>query len=67
MVGIVGLSVVIDEQGHMRNVRVVRSLGLGLNEKAVEAVSKWKFKPALKGGQPVAVSANVDINFRFLP
>jgi TonB family protein len=45
---------------------VTRSLGLGLDEKAIEAVTKWRFKPAMKDGKPVAVSANIVVNFRLL-
>jgi protein TonB len=55
---------VVDAQGHPRNIHVARSLGLGLDEKAVEAVRKWKFEPGTKDGQPVAVQVNVEVNFR---
>ena len=48
------------------HIRVVRPLGMGLDEKAVEAVGKWKFKPGQKDGHPVAVMANVEVNFRLL-
>ena len=40
------------------------SLGLGLDEKAIEAVRLWKFEPARKNGQPVAVQINVEVDFR---
>ena len=43
-----------------------RSLGMGLDEKAIEAVNKWKFKPGLKNGQPVNVIATIEVNFRLL-
>jgi TonB family protein len=43
---------------------VQRTLGLGLDEKAIEAVRQWKFDPARKNGQPVAVQINVEVNFR---
>jgi outer membrane biosynthesis protein TonB len=39
---------------------------MGLDEKAVEAVAKWRFRPASKNGQPVAVTALVDVSFRLL-
>jgi len=45
---------------------VVRPLGMGLDEKAVEAVGKWRFKPGQKDGHPVPVMANVEVNFRLL-
>jgi TonB family protein len=64
--GAVLLSIIIDANGHTRDVKVIRPLGLGLDEKAVEAVLKWRFKPSLKDGKPVAVSANVEVNFRLL-
>ena len=46
--------------------RVVRSLGLGLDEKAMEAVKLWKFKPGAKDGKPVTVAATIEVNFRLL-
>jgi len=64
--GAVLLSIVILPDGTTTNIRVVRPLGLGLDEKAIEAVQKWKFRPSLKDGKPVAVSANVEVNFRLL-
>ena len=64
--GTVLLSIVVDANGLPHNIHVVRPLGLGLDEKAIEAVMKWRFRPALKGGQPVAVQAQVEVNFRLL-
>jgi len=64
--GAVILSIVILPDGTTTNIRVTRPLGLGLDEKAIEAVQKWRFKPSLKDGKPVAVSANVEVNFRLL-
>lgn len=64
--GTVLLSVVIDANGNTRDIHVVRPLGLGLDEKAIEAVAKWRFRPAYKGGKPVAVQAQVEVNFRLL-
>jgi len=62
--GTVVLWVVIGPDGRPRDVRVQRSLGMGLDEKAIEAVRLWKFEPAKKDGQPVAVQVNVEVNFR---
>jgi len=64
--GTVLLYIEIDGQGRTRNLKVVRPLGLGLDEKAIEAVAKWRFTPAKKDGRPVAVGATVEVNFRLL-
>jgi periplasmic protein TonB len=64
--GTVVLSVEVDASGRAQNPRVVRSLGLGLDEKAIEAVKKWKFRPGYKDGKPVTVAATIEVNFRLL-
>jgi protein TonB len=64
--GTVVLYVEVDASGHPRNLKVMRSLGLGLDEKAMEAVEKWKFRPGYKDGKPVTVAATVEVNFRLL-
>lgn len=64
--GTVLLYVEIDPSGHATNIRVQRSLGLGLDEKAIEAVKKWKFAPGRKDGRPVTVAATIEVNFRLL-
>ena len=64
--GSVMLAIVVNADGTTSSIRVIRPLGLGLDEKAIEAVSKWRFKPSIKDGRPVAVSANVEVNFRLL-
>src|SRR5256885_1958681 len=53
--GVVPLRVIVDANGLTRDIEVIRSLGLGLDDKAIEAVKKWRFKPGMKDGQPVAV------------
>jgi protein TonB len=63
MQGVVLLSVIIGPDGRARDVHVARSLGMGLDEKAIEAVRKWKFDPARKDGQPVAVVVHIEVNF----
>ena len=64
--GTVVLYVEIDASGKATNMHVIRSLGLGLDEKAMEAVKQWKFKPGMKDGKPVTVQAQVEVNFRLL-
>ncbi len=64
--GTVFLSLEIGADGSPRRIQVVRGLGFGLDEKAVEAVTHWKFKPGIKNGQSVAVLATVEINFNLL-
>ncbi|HLY19846.1 MAG TPA: energy transducer TonB [Bryobacteraceae bacterium] len=64
--GTVVLTAVVDASGKPRDLKVVRSLGLGLDEKALEAVEKWKFRPGYKDGKPVAVACSIEVNFRLL-
>jgi TonB family protein len=64
--GSVLLALVIDQTGHAKDIRVLKPLGLGLDEKAVEAVKTWRFKPGTKGDQPVAVAAQIEVTFRLL-
>ena len=61
--GEVTLLVTIGADGRARNLTVVRSLGMGLDEKAKEAVRTWRFDPARKDGRPVAVQMNIIVNF----
>jgi TonB family protein len=62
--GTVVLWLVVDASGHPQQIRVQRALGMGLDEKAIEAVKQWKFDPARKDGQAVPVMINVEVNFR---
>jgi TonB family protein len=62
--GTVILYVEISPDGRAVNPRVVRSLGLGLDENAIEAVRKWKFRPGYKDGKAVTVVAQIEVNFR---
>ncbi|MGD1213734.1 MAG: energy transducer TonB [Terriglobales bacterium] len=61
--GTVVLWLVVGPDGKPRDIRVLRTLGLGLDEKAIEAVRTWRFEPAMKDGRPVAVQINVEVNF----
>ena len=61
--GTVVLWVVVGPDGRVHDIRVQRTLGMGLDERAVEAVKRWKFEPARKDGQPVAVQVNIEVRF----
>jgi TonB family protein len=64
--GTVALYVEVNTSGEVTNVKVSHSLGLGLDEKAIEAVRQWKFKPGMKNGKPVTVQAEVKVSFRLV-
>ena len=64
--GTVLLSIDVDTRGEVHNISVKRSLGLGLDEKAIEAVSRWKFRPGAIDGKPTVISALVEVNFRLM-
>jgi periplasmic protein TonB len=61
--GTVLLWLIVGADGKPRDIKVVRPLGMGLDQKAVESVRQWKFSPALKGGKPVAVEVRVEVAF----
>jgi TonB family protein len=55
---------VVDEKGNPTNFRVISGLGMGLDEKAIEAVRGWKFEPAFgKDGKPVPAKIAVGVTF----
>lgn len=64
--GTVQLSIVVNAAGQVTDVSVVRSVGLGLDERAVEAVRQWKFRAGMVDGKAVAMRATVEVNFRLL-
>ena len=64
--GTVILSVRVNSDGIVDSVKVVDRLDPGLDANAVDAVRRWKFKPGLKDGKPVAVAATVEVNFRLM-
>ncbi|MBT9332726.1 energy transducer TonB [Acidipila sp. 4G-K13] len=61
--GICLVGLIVDAHGNPQNVRVIRPLGMGLDEKAEEAVRQYKFKPAMYQGHAVAVEIQVEVNF----
>lgn len=61
--GIVTLWVVVGKDGRPYNIRVGQSLGMGLDEQAIEAVRNWRFRPATFNGQPVATQIAVQVDF----
>jgi protein TonB len=64
--GTVVLTIEVGEDGKPRGFRIVRGLGLGLDQKAMDAVAQWKFRPAMRNGRPVRAPATIEVNFRLL-
>jgi len=63
--GVCLISLIMDTQGNPQNIRVARTLGMGLDEKAIEAIRQYKFKPAMKDGKtPVPVMITIEVDFR---
>jgi TonB family protein len=61
--GTVVLAMTVTSEGKVTQVQVRKSLGYGLDEKAIEAVKQWKFKPAMKDGSPVSVQVAFETSF----
>ena len=61
--GVVIVSVLIDKRGFPVKPQVVRPVGMGLDEKAIQAAEKYRFKPAMKNGRPVAKRITIEVNF----
>jgi TonB family protein len=57
------LWLIVGTDGRPRDISVLQSLGMGLDEKAIEALRHWRFEPGRKDGVPVAVQVNVEVNF----
>ncbi len=63
--GVCLISLIVDAQGNPQNIRVARPLGMGLDEKAIQAIRQYKFKPAMKDGKtPVPVMITIEVDFR---
>jgi TonB family protein len=62
--GVCLVSLIVDAQGNPQNIRISQALGMGLDEKAIEAIRQYKFKPAMKDGKtPVPVPITIEVNF----
>jgi TonB family protein len=64
--GAVVVKLEVHPDGRAHNMRIARSVDPGLDRKALEAISQWTFAPATKDGEPVAVQATIEVNFRLL-
>ena len=64
LAGVVILEAIIDKEGNVKDLKVLRGLGLGLDEAAVRAVSQWKYTPTFYNGRPVEVILTVTVNFQ---
>jgi len=64
--GTVFLRIEVDTNGQARHITVRQGMGLGLDEKAIDAVSRWRFRPGTVNGKPAVVVAFVEVNFRLL-
>lgn len=62
--GVVVVEAVIDEQGRVRNVTILRGLSRGLDQATIDAVSRWRFKPATLDGRPVKIYYSLTVNFK---
>lgn len=62
--GSVAMSFVVDTNGRPKDIQITKPAGLGLDEKAVEALSAWRFQPGQKEARPVPVETNVEMSFR---
>jgi TonB family protein len=61
--GVVTLILVVGKDGRTYNIRVGQSLGMGLDEKAIDAVKRWRFRPATLNGEAVATQIAVEVDF----
>ena len=62
--GILVLGMIVGRDGNPQDVWVVKKLGLGLDQKAIEMAQNWRFSPAVKDGEPVAVPINIEVTFK---
>jgi periplasmic protein TonB len=57
------MRLIVTKDGKPEDIHVVKSLGEALDQKAIDAVQKWRFEPAMKDGQPVAVQIELEVEF----
>jgi TonB family protein len=67
LTGSVILSLIVNTDGKAEQIKVVKSLGMGLDEKAVESVEKWRFLPGKNNGVPINAKAQIEVMFRLPP
>jgi TonB family protein len=60
------VSVIVDAKGNPQHAHVIQHLGMGLDEKALEAVKQYRFNPARLAGKPVPVEIDVEVIFRIM-
>jgi periplasmic protein TonB len=61
--GSVSIKLIVDSQGNPQDLSLVSHLGMGLDEKAIDAVRQYKFRPAMYQGHPVSVQIVIDVDF----
>jgi protein TonB len=64
--GVSSLQIVVDAQGNVQRAKVLHPIGMGLDQKAIEAVKQYKFKPAMLQGRAVPVEVNIEISFHLM-
>ena len=62
--GVVTVNLIVNTKGLPENVHVIRGVERGLDEAALEAITQYRFKPAMENGKPVPVRVNVEVHFR---
>ena len=63
--GVVLVNLIVNTKGVPESVQVLRPVGMGLDQKAVDAVKQYRFRPAMESGVPVPVALNIEVNFKF--
>jgi len=64
--GIVAIDTVVQKDGSVQVIRIAKGVGFGLDQKAIEAVLKWKFRPATQGGQAMPVPMKILVEFHLM-